>query len=179
MNRYSYIRKNLKKNITSAEYKIQDAVIALLSENNENISVRTAVERAGVERTTFYAYYDRIEDVYEAIENEAIRDILEFEGDEKLSMFIEHLFSFFAENRKTVKAMIASQNRFSYFEKILNAVKYYLEANSIGEYSTENEMIENMIASLIVIPLLYYAIEERDVDLNVIEDKITLMMKNA
>ena len=51
------------------------------------------------------------------------------------------------ENRKTVKAMIASQNRFSYFEKILNAVKYYLEANSIGEYSTENEMLENMISS--------------------------------
>ena len=94
MNRYSYIKEYQKKDVTSAEYKMQDAVIAMLLEGEGNISVRTVTERADVDRTTFYAYYDRIEDVYEAIEDEAVSDILEAEDDESLDMFIAARTSF-------------------------------------------------------------------------------------
>lgn len=177
MNRYSYIKDYQKKDVTSAEYKMQDAVIAMLLEGEGNISVRTVTERADVDRTTFYAYYDRIEDVYEAIEGEAVSDILEAEDDESLDMFIEHLFSFFAENRKTVKAMIACQNRFSYLEKILTAVKYYISSRITREYSIENEMLDNMISSSMTTPLLYYALEERDVDLKTLQEKISRLLK--
>ena len=178
MNRYSYIKENLKKNVTSAEYKMQDAAIAMLLDGEDNISVRTVTERADVERATFYAYYDRVEDIYEAIENEAVEDILKAaDEDESIEAFIEHMFSFFAENRKIVKAMVATLNRFSYIEKIMTCIKYYLAAKVLKAYSVENEMLENMISSSITIPLLYYALEERDVDLNRMEEKIRLLLE--
>ena len=66
MNRYSFVKDCIKKNTTSAEFKMQDAAIDLLTEGECNISVRTLIEKAAVERSTFYAYYERLDDVLEA-----------------------------------------------------------------------------------------------------------------
>lgn len=51
--------------------KLQDAFMAFYKKNSiEKITVRQVVERAGVTRSTFYAYFDSVYSVLETIEDE-------------------------------------------------------------------------------------------------------------
>lgn len=172
MNRYSYVKEYIKGNITSAEYKMQDALISMLLEEKENISVRTLIERADVERSTFYAYFERIEDVVEETENALIADILNISLDEELGTYMENVFSVFAENKKGVKALLEKANRFSFYSKLLDCAKYYLSNKFTKEYSFENDMKEDAVAAAILNPLIRYVTDERDIDLNQMEKKV-------
>ena len=173
MNRYSFVTDYIKKNTTSAEFKMQDAAIDLIADGEENISVRTLIEKAAVERSTFYAYYERVDDVLDAAENTVAEDLINAgEGSSEMKEYIESLFSAFSENRRRIKALVENSNRYSLVDKMLNTVRYYLAGNITKEYSHENAMLEDMIAGAIINPLLSYVMEGRDVNLAILEEKI-------
>ena len=99
-------RKEYKNSIRSKE-KIQDAVFALLKENKgmKNITISAIVEKANVNRGTFYNHYKSVDEVIEDVESKLIRSFdealcknkdLEFE--EKCEFFFTTLTQFLKDN---------------------------------------------------------------------------------
>ena len=176
MNRYSFVMDCIKKNTTSAEFKMQDAAIDLLTEGECNISVRTLIEKAAVERSTFYAYYERLDDVLEAAENTVAEDIINAgSNSSEIKEYLESLFSVFSENRRRIKALLTKANRYSLIEKMLNAVRYSLAESLTKEYSQENAMLDDILSGAMINPLLSYVLEGRDLNLSMLEERIATL----
>lgn len=176
MNRYSFVMDYVKKNTTSAEFKMQDAAIDLLTEGECNISVRTLIEKAAVERSTFYAYYERLDDVLEAVENTVAEDLINAGSNSSgIKEYLESLFSVFSENRRRIKALLTNANRYSLIEKMLNAVKYSLAESLTREYSQENAMLDDMLSGAMINPLLSYVMEGRDLNLSMLEERLVAL----
>ncbi len=163
MNRYAFVLEYRDENTSSAEYMMQDALFDLIRKG-ENLSVRTVTEQAGLERSTFYAFYERVDDLIEQAENRIISETLAFDEEQDLSGYLDMFLSFFNENRKEIEALLYIRNRFSFIRKLRDSVKYYL-ASLLPEFSVDNEIRLDAAAGAIINPFLSYAEEERDVDL--------------
>lgn len=85
MNPYSYIAKISKLTFTSAQFALQDSLLELLeTEDEDMISARMVSDRAGVERSVFYSYYDNVRDLYEEIEDDLIYRLLKLDEEKDL-----------------------------------------------------------------------------------------------
>ena len=89
MNPYKYVCDLTVANVTASQESIEAALLFLLDEKElHRISVKEICEKANVARSTFYAYYDVIDDCLVVIENRFLRNIIELtmrlEGCEKI-----------------------------------------------------------------------------------------------
>ena len=158
-------------------FKMQDAAIDLLTEGECNISVRTLIEKAAVERSTFYAYYERLDDVLEAAENTVAEDLINAGSNSSgINEYLESLFSAFSENRRRIKALLTNANRYSLIEKMLNAVRYSLAESLTKEYSQENAMLDDILSGAMINPLLSYVMEGRDLNLSMLEERLVALI---
>ena len=107
-------RKEYKNSIRSKE-KIQDAVVDLLKENKgmKNITISAIVEKANVNRGTFYNHYKSVDEVIEDVEAKLIHSFdevlfknkdLEFE--EKCYFFFNKLTQFLKENDEGLRYIV-------------------------------------------------------------------------
>lgn len=107
-------RKEYKNSIRSKE-KIQDAVFDLLKENKgmKNITISAIVEKANVNRGTFYNHYKSVDEVIEDVEAKLIHSFdevllknkdLEFE--EKCYFFFNKLTQFLKENDEGLRYIV-------------------------------------------------------------------------
>lgn len=107
-------RKEYKNSIRSKE-KIQDAVFDLIRENKgmKNITISAIVEKADVNRGTFYNHYKSVDEVVEDVEAKLIRTFdaalcknkdLEFE--DKCFFFFNKLTQFLKENEEGFRYIV-------------------------------------------------------------------------
>ncbi len=91
-------RKEYKNSIRSKE-KIQEAVFDLLHENKglQSITISDIVEKANINRGTFYNHYKSIEDVIEDVENRLIHNFDEALCKNKDLNFEQRCYFFFAQ----------------------------------------------------------------------------------
>ena len=93
---------------------IEDAFIDILaSKPINNVSVKEVCEKAQINRSTFYSYYEDIYALYDSIKDiirENIQAYLESYGKlDKNYNFYNEIFRFFIENKKVVKIFIGMQ----------------------------------------------------------------------
>lgn len=92
---------------------IRDAFVKLLNEKTLNqITVKDIVETCGVNRNTFYYYYEDIPQLLESVINEdAERIIREYPSLDSIEACLEAVIGFALENRTAVLHMFRSVNR--------------------------------------------------------------------
>lgn len=126
MNPYAYIAKISKLTFTSAQFALQDSLLELLeTEDDENmISVRTVSDRAGVERSVFYSYYDNVKDLYEEIEDDLIYRFLKLDGEKDLKKFLAELINFTDEDSKSLTILLIRNPGIRFEKKLADAFRY-------------------------------------------------------
>lgn len=135
MNPYAYVCQLQKQSITPAQQAIEDAFIALLYEKPlHKISVKELCERASVARSTFYAYYDAIDDCMLSVENRFLYDIVrmntELKGCDRIETidlsFFEDTIQFIKDNRKMLYLLLYKRYDRRFVELWKDAIKYHL-----------------------------------------------------
>ena len=157
MNPYEYVCNFQIQKTTQAQEAIEKALLSLLEEKELNqISVKELCERASVARSTFYAYYDVIDDCLQIIENRFLYEIVEMTRALKTSEKIDSIdFSFFEEileyiqqNQKVFYLFLIKRNHSRFVSKWKDAVKYHLYQQIPNHISDNNrELTLEILAS--------------------------------
>lgn len=119
--------------------QIQDALISLYLESRdmEQISVSALSKRAGVARTTFYAYYDDAYDVMQDVQDSLIEGLEKIDRrSDRISIGTdEHSFStfgavdtlrFLADNRDAFVALLCDGGEPTFVHKVKTHIKNHL-----------------------------------------------------
>ena len=135
MNPYKYVCDLPVSNVTAAQESIEEALLSLLEEKEmHRISVKEICEKANVARSTFYTYYDVIDDCLLVIENRFLHDIIELtmrlEGHEKIETvdlsFFENTLKYIQSNQKMLYLFMIKRYNARFINKWKDAIKYHL-----------------------------------------------------
>lgn len=135
MNPYEYICQLPVKNITGAQDAIEQALLALYEEKEiYQISVRELCTKANVARSTFYTYYDVIDDCLLEIENRIILELItlndKLKGEEKIQeldlSFYENTMTYLKENQKKIYLFLVKRPNYRFINKWKDGMKYHL-----------------------------------------------------
>ncbi len=126
MNPYAYIAKISKLTFTSAQFALQDSFLELLETEDDDgmISVRMVSDRAGVERSVFYSYYDNVKDLHEEIEDDLIYRFLKLDGEKDLKKFLAELINFTDEDSKSLSMLLVKKPGIRFEKKLGDALRY-------------------------------------------------------
>jgi len=135
MNPYKYVCDLPVRKTTTAQNSIERALISLLDTNElYELSVKEICQIANVARSTFYAYYNGIDDCVTEIENRFIKDVIEINNSLKCIgkisnidlSFFENTVLYIKDNKKLLYLFMIKRynNRFVY--KWKDAIKYHL-----------------------------------------------------
>ena len=98
----------------------------LMSKNIQNITVKELTDKADVHRSTFYANYKDIYDLYEQMEDSMIQEIHELISAEynfDTAAFFGILFRCIADNNNVCRLILAQNANNSFFSRILGLLK--------------------------------------------------------
>jgi len=174
MNPYKYVCDLPISNGTAAQESIEEALLSLLDEKElHKISVKEICEKASVARSTFYAYYDVIDDCLLVIENRFLRNIIELtmrlEGYEKIDKvdlsFFEDTLKYIQENQKTLYLFMIKRYNARFINKWKDAIKYHLyQRMSIQINEKNRELTLEIIASVAMGAYTYWLRNPYDID---------------
>ena len=105
----------------------RDTLVDLLQENElEDISVKYLCERANLNRSTFYAYYQNQVDILREIEEEKYRELKErllkeIRPGQKTDVVIlmRSMLEYLKENRKVLRVLLGTNGRVYFQEKLM------------------------------------------------------------
>lgn len=135
MNPYDYICDLQVKSITSAQESIETALFSLYEEKEiYQISVKELCVRANVARSTFYTYYDVIDDCLLEIENRMICEIVALNdkliGQETIHKsdmsFYDKTILYIRENQKKLYLFLVKRPNYRFINKWKDGIKYHL-----------------------------------------------------
>lgn len=145
---------------------IHDAFLKLYrSKPYEKISVKELCTTAHVARTTFYSYYDNLNDLKEEIECALVDKILQtakdMAGDDMKNMdcaaFFEQTLNYICENGDYNYALLVAQPSLSYIEKWKDGIKLHFQKRFPEKVNMPNyDVIAEVIASGILSAYIYW-----------------------
>ncbi|NMD37917.1 MAG: TetR/AcrR family transcriptional regulator [Christensenellaceae bacterium] len=149
------IKESRIKNQT--KHNFMQAFLDLYLENSkQKISVKSITEKAGYNRGTFYNYFNDVEDLRTAIENELIPDEKDFElirdlikNDPKKSL--DHMFTLLKAKSDALLYMINKEGNMELFNKILNNIKPQLKKTISPDKSLSEKEIDFILEIYIII----------------------------
>lgn len=149
-----------------SQQMIRNAFIELLKEKDfSKITVTDIVNRANLNRTTFYAHYPDIHGVIEEFENEIIAHLKDVLNDIRYDTFFQDpvpIFlktnAYFEENLELYRAMFLSGNPNHLFEKFKDILVNYMRSSSgIPEEIRSSEPFEIRICFFAAGIIVLYA----------------------
>lgn len=157
MNPYAYICELSAQSSTPAQQSIEKALLTLLDEKElYKISVKELCIRANVARSTFYAYYDVIDDCLLTIENRFLYEIVRMNTElcnrnkiETLDLsFFEDTLCFLKQHQKMLYLLLDKRYSQRFVNRWKDAIKYHLYERIPEQISTRNqELTLEMIAA--------------------------------
>ncbi len=158
--------------LTSAQVSLQDALI-LLTNEGADITVKAICGRAFVARSTFYAYYQNVDELLEAVEDRLIYalvrqndEIMNPDVHDKEDMrFYARTLEFINDNRDAVYAMLLARPNARFIEKWKNAIKYHLwERLARGGTLHDGGLILELAASSVITAYTYWLKNSNEID---------------
>ena len=116
------------RRVRKTKKALREGLAELLMEKKsiQHITVRELTEKADVHRSTFYANYKDIYDLYEQMEDsmlQEIRNILFAEYNFDTIAFFSILFRYIADNKKVCRLVFGQNVSSSFFKRILGLLK--------------------------------------------------------
>lgn len=157
MNPYGYVRDLQVQKVTPAQEAMETALLLLLDEKElHQISVKEVCQRANVARSTFYTYYDVIDDCLQAIENRFLHEIIAMttalENRENLDgidlSFFEETLGYLKDNQRLLYLFMIKRYNSRFVNRWKDAIKYHLYQQIPSRISDKNrELTLEIIAS--------------------------------
>lgn len=182
MNHFQYINElPLKKN-TGAQESIEHALLELYNEREiYKITVRELCQRASVARSTFYAYYNVIDECMLNIENRMIHEILKINVELKSNIttdnldydFLEKTIAYLKLNKKILHLFLIKKPNYRFIEKWKTAIKYHLYERFPASINEKNkELTLEILASETIATYQYWLENPYDIDVNYVKELI-------
>lgn len=134
-NPYSDISEIKKSTCTPAQEALKTALIQLLGDNQlRDITVKELCGHAFTARSTFYAYYNSIDEVLEDIENDMVSHLTamnqklmsrEIKDIGDMTFFSETL-SLISDNKTVFYILLVANPDYRFIQKWKDAIKYHL-----------------------------------------------------
>lgn len=179
MNPYKYICKLPVNNITSAQEAIEQALLSLYEEKEVyQISVKELCARANVARSTFYTYYDVIDDCLLEIENRRIQEILalneRLKGQERIQeldlSFYENTVNYIKDNHKLLYLFLVKRPNYRFINKWKDGIKYHLYSRMPETINEKNKGLTlEIIASETIGAYTYWIQNPYEIDFVYVE----------
>ena len=160
MNPYKYVCDLPVRKITTAQEAIEKSMITLLDNKNlYELSVREICKTANVARSTFYAYYDVVDDCLLDIENRFLHELLDLNMKRTTSekngyidlSFSENTIRYIQANKKMLYLFLIKRYNYHFVNRWKDAIKYHLYAQMPVSISDQNkELTLEIIASGII-----------------------------
>lgn len=157
MNPYGYVCDLQVQKVTPAQEAMETALLLLLDEKElHQISVKEVCQRANVARSTFYTYYDVIDDCLQAIENRFLHEIIAMttalENRENLDgidlSFFEETLGYLKDNQRLLYLFMIKRYNTRFVNRWKDAIKYHLYRQIPSRISDKNrELTLEIIAS--------------------------------
>ena len=157
MNPYGYVCDLQVHKVTPAQEAMETALLLLLDEKElHQISVKEVCQRANVARSTFYTYYDVIDDCLQAIENRFLHEIIAMtvalENRENLDgidlSFFEETLGYLKDNQRLLYLFMIKRYNSRFVNRWKDAIKYHLYRQIPSRISDKNrELTLEIIAS--------------------------------
>lgn len=172
---------------TRAQETLQSALVDLMSEKSlMSITVREVCARAYVARSTFYAYYQSIDDILKEIEdlhlynlvvsNDAIfnTDLVE---PSDLSYYTQTL-NYISQNASVFSALLIKNPDYRFINKWKSAIKHHFYERFFKEKQIKNEdFVLDTIASIIISFDTYWLQNPQKVDINEVYDMVYSLLR--
>ena len=182
MNPYKYVCDLPVLNVTAAQESIEEALLSLLNEKElHRISVKEICEKANVARSTFYAYYDVIDDCLLIIENRFLHNVIDLtmklEGQEKIEdvdlSFFEETLQYIQSNQKMLYLFMIKRCNARFINKWKDAIKYHLYQRMPMQIDEKNkELTLEIIASVAMGAYQYWLRNPYDIDVAYVKQLI-------
>lgn len=119
------------KRVRRTKKLLREALTALMQEKDfKDITVTDLVERADINRGTFYVYYRDVYDLREKIEDEMIEDCREMIGDympchvgQSLRPMLQRAVDYVEENREIACSLLRTSGAYSFEAKMMEIVE--------------------------------------------------------
>jgi len=115
------------RRVRKTKKALREGLAELLMEKNiQNITVRELTDKADVHRSTFYANFNDIFDLYNQVEDvmiQELRDILSAEYGFDTKAFFGVLFRYIADNKKVCRLVWGGNVNNTFFNRIFDLLK--------------------------------------------------------
>lgn len=157
MNPYVYVLNLKETHMTGAQSAIENALLVLYEEKEVyQISVKELTTKANVARSTFYTYYEVIDDCLLELEDRCVYELLKLNEQLLSKESIQNMdLSFFGNTLKYIKAneklyylFLVKRPNNRFIAKWKDAIKYHMyDRMPINENEKNKELTLEMIAS--------------------------------
>lgn len=153
----------------------------------EKITVKGLCAETPIARTTFYSYYENIDEVKENVEDKLISGILELAEtlscgnlpDMDFSLFFDEIMKYIMKNWDRCYAFLIIQPNYRFMEKWKGAIKYHFKKRYPEKVQVPNyELVAEVIASAVLGAYVYWMKNSEKVDINRL-NMITVTSLNA
>lgn len=125
---------------------MKEALLELLEKQSlEKITVTDICEKADVNRSTFYAYYEDIGQLLLEIENDVLNNLpgapesSVTDSDESFLSALEDFFDYVCENERLFRVLIVQRDSSSFNHRLVNSVmEHYRKPSGVGD----NKLLE-------------------------------------
>lgn len=179
MNPYEYVCHLPVSNPTGAQQSIEQALLALYAEKDlYQISVKELCSKANVARSTFYTYYDVLDDCLLEIENRTLRELLvlndAISGQEKISeldlSFYRHTIAYIKAHQALLSLFLLKRPNYRFIGKWKDAIKYHLYSRMPSNENERNKGLTlEMLAAQLIGAYQYWLQNPYDLDFAYVE----------
>lgn len=188
MNPYQYITNTKEKIYTDAQQSLMKSIVEM-NQYDEiySISVKDLCKHAHVARSTFYAYYNNVNDLQEDIENKLIYNLLILNHDiisntfvhEKDLDFLKDTCNYILENRQVFYTYLIANPNIRFIKKWKEAIKYHFWEHFFRNERRMNEkLVLELIASQAIAAFTFWLENPNDVNFSGV-NKLILQTLNA
>ena len=174
MNPYKDITNIKEKHYTDAQLALQKSLIEL-NQHHEiyNISVKELCKNSNVARSTFYSYYNNINDLQEEIENDLIYNLLKLNNDfvqnsivsEQDLEFLGNTRDYILDNKITFYTFLITNPNIRFIKKWKKSIKYHFWENLFRNKTSINEkLILELIAAQAIAAFIFWLENPKDID---------------
>lgn len=122
-------KKKVYRNFARSEKAIIHAYVALMQEKGNKLSVTDIVNKADLNRSTFYAHFKSADDVLEKIHSDIINEITDIFGkdDNRNSLSdphpaLQHVLDFIMSDEVLYKMLLRTESAMKFMKKLENIV---------------------------------------------------------
>lgn len=162
-----------KRSLTSAQLAMHRAFVALY--RDQALSVKALCCQAHVARSTFYAYYDNLEQLLEEIEDNLLYQLLETNQDfgstvinsETGFPFFQNTCRLIDENREVFSAFLVETPNVRFLRKWQTGIKFHFYRQLSSGPSVKNAaMLLELVSTMALSAFAYWLQNPQAVDLD-------------